>query len=119
MRANHPSNTKRGGVCMYCKNYLPVIRRTDLSDLQECIVAEITVDKERCFLTCLYRWPRTCLYDNIQKNSIDENSKAGIVLETITLTAGYNQIINKPTHFTNVSASCIDLFWFLLQTRVI
>ena len=55
MRANHPSNTKRGGVCMYCKNYLPVIRRTDLSDLQECIVAEITVDKERCFLTCLYR----------------------------------------------------------------
>ena len=55
MRANHPSNTKRGGVCMYCKNYLPVVRRTDLSDLQECIVAEITVDKERCFLTCLYR----------------------------------------------------------------
>ena len=55
MTANHPSNTKRGGVCMYCKNYLPVIRRTDLSDLQECIVAEITVDKERCFLTCLYR----------------------------------------------------------------
>ena len=40
---------------MYYKKYLPVIRRTDLSDLQECIVAEVTVDKERCFLTCLYR----------------------------------------------------------------
>ena len=57
LRADHPSNTKRGGVCMYYKNYLPVIRRTDLSDLQECIVAEVTVDKERCFLTCLYRSP--------------------------------------------------------------
>ena len=42
---------------MYYKNFLPVIRRTDLSDLQECIVAEVTLDKERCFLTCLYRSP--------------------------------------------------------------
>ena len=32
------------------------IKRTDLSDLQECIVAETTVDK-KCFLTCLYRSP--------------------------------------------------------------
>ena len=57
LRADHPGNTKRGGVCMYYKNYLPVIRRTGLSDLQECINAEITVDKERCFLTCLCRSP--------------------------------------------------------------
>ena len=58
MRADHPSNTKHdGGVCMYYKNYLPVLRGTDLYDLQECIVADITVDKERHFLTCLYRSP--------------------------------------------------------------
>ena len=55
LRADHPSNTKRSGVCMYCKNYLSIIRRTDLSDVQECIVVEITVDKRICFLTCLYR----------------------------------------------------------------
>ena len=55
LRAAHPSNTKSGGVCKYYKNYLPVIRRTDLSDPQEGIVSKITVDKERCFLTCLYR----------------------------------------------------------------
>ena len=42
---------------MYYTTYLLVIGRTDLSDLQECIVAEITVDKERCFLTCLYNSP--------------------------------------------------------------
>ena len=131
-----------GGVCIYYKNYLPVIRRTDLSDLQECIVAEITVDKE-CFLTCLYRSPSqndgeletfcsdlTFLLNNINEFqpsysvllgdfnakhsnwcSTDKNNKAGIVLENVTSTAGYNQIINKPTYFTNVSSSCIDLIF--------
>ena len=49
--ADHPSNTKRGGVCKDDKNYLPAIRRTDLSDLEECIVAELTVDQERHYLT--------------------------------------------------------------------
>ena len=57
LRADHPSNTKRGGVCMYYRNYLPIIRRTDLSDLEECTVAEVTVDKERRFLTSLQRSP--------------------------------------------------------------
>ena len=143
LRADHPSNTKRGGVCMYYKNYLPVIRRTDLSDLQECIVAEITVDKEKCFLTCLYRSPSqnddkletfcsdlTFLLNNINKFQpscsvflrdfnakhskwcfADKNNKAGIVLENITSTAGYNQVINKATHFTNLSSSYIDLIF--------
>ena len=57
MKADHPSNTKRRGVCMYYKNIFYVLRRIVLSDPQECIVAEITVDKERCFLICLYRSP--------------------------------------------------------------
>ena len=42
---------------MYYKNYLPGTRRTVLSNLQECIVADITVDKERYSLTCLCRSP--------------------------------------------------------------
>ena len=57
MRADHPSNTKRGGVCLYYKEHLPIIRRDDISNLKECLVAEITVKNERCFLTCLYRSP--------------------------------------------------------------
>ena len=43
--------------------------------------------------------------------STDKNNKAGIVLENITSTAGYKQTINKPTHFTNISSSCIDLIF--------
>ena len=48
MRADHPSNTKRGGVCLYYKEHLPIIRRDDISNLQECLVTEITVKNKRC-----------------------------------------------------------------------
>ena len=57
MRADHPSNTKRGGVCLYYKEHLPIIRRDDISNLQECLVTEITVKNKRCFLSCLHRSP--------------------------------------------------------------
>ena len=54
MRADHPSNTKIGGVRLYYKEHLPVIQRNNISNLKECLVAEITVNNERYFLTCLY-----------------------------------------------------------------
>ena len=40
LRSGHPSNIKRG-VCMFCRDYLPVIRRDDLCALTECIVVVI------------------------------------------------------------------------------
>ena len=40
LRSDHPSDIKRGGVCMFYKDYLPVIRRDDLCALTECIVVE-------------------------------------------------------------------------------
>ena len=40
VRRDHPSNTKRGGVAIY-KDHLPVIRRNDISSLNENIVLEI------------------------------------------------------------------------------
>ena len=43
--------------------------------------------------------------------STDKNNKAGSTLENITLTLGYNQMINTPSHFTNGSSSCIDLIF--------
>ena len=33
LRADRPSNIKRGYVCTYYKDYLPLIKRTDLSNL--------------------------------------------------------------------------------------
>ena len=43
--------------------------------------------------------------------STDKNNKAAFSLENITSIAGYNQVINKQNHFTNISVSCIDLIF--------
>ena len=54
IRADHTSNTKRGIVGIYYKEYLLFIRKVDICKLNECIVTEITVNNERGFLTCLW-----------------------------------------------------------------
>ena len=40
LRSNHPSNSKRRGVCMYYKIYSTVIRHDNRSALAQCIVTE-------------------------------------------------------------------------------
>ena len=57
LRADHPSNTKRGGVCIYYKDHLSIIERKDLCLLHECLVTELRIGKKKCFFTCLYRSP--------------------------------------------------------------
>ena len=41
LRADHPNDKKRGGVCMYFKEHLLILRRDDLCNLPECLVTEI------------------------------------------------------------------------------
>ena len=43
----------------------------------------------------------------------DKNNTAGIKLDNITIASGYNQMIDKPTHYNNESSSCIDLIFSL------
>ena len=57
VRSDHPSDTKRGGVCIYYKEHLPFVRRDDLTFLNECIVGEIGIKNSKCFVTCVYRSP--------------------------------------------------------------
>ena len=122
---------------------MSIIRRDDISNLQECLVTETTVKNKRCFLSCLYRFPSQnreqiqsfCNSLDFLMNKIsslnatvliitgDFNGKCskwysfvtsdniGKELDTITSTAGYSQIIDKPTHFTNKSSSSIDLIF--------
>ena len=47
----------RGGVCIYYKDHLPIIKRNDLCQLHECLVTELRIGKKKCFFTCLYRSP--------------------------------------------------------------
>ena len=42
VRSDHPANTKRGGVCLYYKIYLP-LRVLDIQYLNECINFELKI----------------------------------------------------------------------------
>ena len=47
IRSDYPSNTKRGGVCIYYKEHLPFVRRDDITILDECILGEIKVKNSK------------------------------------------------------------------------
>ena len=46
LRCDRPSSSKRGGFCIFYKEYLPINRRDDLCTLTECIVTEINLGKK-------------------------------------------------------------------------
>ena len=56
VRADHPSNTKKGGVCIYFKNSL-ASKVLDIQLLQECVNFEIKITDRTCNFTSLYRSP--------------------------------------------------------------
>ena len=56
LKADHPSDIKRGGVCIHYKEHLPIIKRYDVCTPKECLVTEFTLDKKVLF-SCLYRSP--------------------------------------------------------------
>ena len=57
MRSDHSSDSKRGGVCIYYKEHIPLIKRDDICTLDNCLVTEIRSKSEKCFLTCIYHSP--------------------------------------------------------------
>lgn len=56
-RCDHPSNSRRGGVCIYFKDHLSLVRRSDLTSLDECLVCEIKTGTKNLFLCHIYRSP--------------------------------------------------------------
>ena len=55
IRADHPSDSKGGGVCIYYKEQIPLIKRDNICT--SCLETEIRSQNEKCFLTCIYRSP--------------------------------------------------------------
>ena len=56
VRANHPNNIKRGGVCAYVRESLPV--RVVLNHhLSECLILEVNLKNKKGYLVSLYRSP--------------------------------------------------------------
>ena len=56
-RCDHPSSLRRGGVCLYFRDHLPLSLGPDLTTLDECLVCEIQNGSRRFFLTVLYHSP--------------------------------------------------------------
>ena len=56
IRADHPSNTKRGGACLYYRNSL-AFRLLNIQYLEECINFEISFAGKVCNFISLYRTP--------------------------------------------------------------
>ena len=56
VRSDPPLNSKRGGVCIYYKNYLP-LRIISVNYLSECTNFEIMIGNKICNFITLYRLP--------------------------------------------------------------
>ena len=56
VRADHPMNIKRGGLCFYYRDFLP-IRFINVVNLPECLLCEISFPNQKCFIVSLYRSP--------------------------------------------------------------
>ena len=56
IRSDHPSNTKRSGVCIYYKESLAVLL-VDITYLPECLVCEVIIQKKKGYVPVMYRSP--------------------------------------------------------------
>ena len=56
-RSDKAINTRNGSVCLYYKENLHIKRMVDLELLNETIVAEIKINRDKCFFVLSYRHP--------------------------------------------------------------
>ena len=56
-RSDHPANNKRGEVCVYYKNFLP-LGVFGIQYLHECINFELKLGDKFCNIVALFRSPR-------------------------------------------------------------
>ena len=56
IRADHPSNNKRGGVCIYYRESLAV-QLVKTNYLSKCLLCEVSITNEKCYAAVLYRSP--------------------------------------------------------------
>ena len=79
VRADHPNNVKRGGVCAYVRETLP-FRNFSNSYLSECLTLEVTISNRKGYVITLYRSPSQTsdefqsFISNLEKLLININS---------------------------------------------
>ena len=55
-RSDHPSNIKRGGVCLYYKENLS-LRSINVPFLSQCVLCEVTLQSQKGYVIVIYRSP--------------------------------------------------------------
>ena len=138
IRSDHPSNSKRGGVCIYYKSALP-LRVLNVYYLQKSISFELKIIDKLCNFISLYRSPSQTqdefekFSENLKRNLDrlfhpflaavirdfnakssnwyyhDKSSSEGNAVDTITKQYGLHQVIKEPTHILDNYSTCIDL----------
>ena len=130
---DHPSDVKRGGVCIYYKTMLP-LKVLSTNFLQECINFEVSIGNKICPLIHLCRTPSQSqdefhdFLTNLEMNLDDSfNSNPfltarstieGSTIDFLTSQFGLSQIIKEPTHILENSSSCIELI-FTTQLNIV
>ena len=142
VRADHPNNIKRGGVCVYYKESLPV-RVINISYIKEALFLEMNYNNKKVIISVIYRFPsqNTHEFESFLLNfehllnditqckpslsvitgdfnarssswwSNDINTREGLILYSVSSSAGFAQLMNEPTHIQSSSSSCIDLIF--------
>ena len=130
VRSDHSATSKRGGVCMYYKNCLP-LKVLDIRFVQESIAFDLRIGDNYVvsFLFIDDLWSldnfELTLDTLAQKNTflmvalgdfnakpsnwynIDITSNKGRKIEAVTSQNGLHQEINKPTHILNNFSSSV------------
>ena len=57
IRSDHPSDSKKGGICIYYKKPIILLNHVDVCTLDKCLVTKICSQNEKCFLTSIYCSP--------------------------------------------------------------
>ena len=56
IRTDNPSDSKKGGVGIYYKDFLAVLP-VEVKNLNQCVIFEVSIKKKRGYVVSLYRLP--------------------------------------------------------------
>ena len=130
IRSDHRHGLKKGGICVYYEEYVPFIRRDDLCTLDNCLVAEIRLENEKCFFACLYRSPNQSQHkfeDFCTKLDFLANNINNELLTISVITGDFNarcskwfnkDITNSGCEIVSNSFSCINLIFCINQNLI-
>ena len=130
--ADHPDNIKRGGICIYYKESLPV-RVISLPYFKEVLLLEMSNNNKKVMVSVIYSSPSQtndelkAFLSNFQMLLNDRNKrqpslsvikkgdfnsrcfKERLKLFSLASSNGFSQLINEQTHIQANSYSCIEL----------